>query len=513
MILTQEEPPETVVPATIEQDMIGSPIVKVNYSDSKLTPSLTRAAEHPTPSISTQVLDNLGALTPLEEICKAAASGRLILSCDGSYQPDTRQASYSWVFSDGSKICDGSGSIQSSTNNPYRAELYAILVSMIILQHATRSCKVQGGGKVTILSDCQKALRQGLKVGPIGVKEATQDEYDIILNILQIRDEIGIEVALQWVPGHGSYTDVSIEQQLNAAAHQLAIQHLRSNHTNALKVSIQDLPTSQTVMVLYKSLPVTGGLPQQIINNIHYTPLRDKIMKDNNWTEEIFDSVDWSSFHEAILSVPRSHRVLISKLSHGLWNTNMQNRRFYGHSNICPICNCQPETLEHVFRCNAPQAISFRETAAASFKAGLSSAGTPRIIAESLLQGVSFTESTSFKSLLDHVSCQAVVIAQTSLGWVSCLKGHLCKEWQVTFASHLPKNKTSTIQRSQTWMKQVIRSVWHYSKSIWDHRNMVVHSLTTTKAEGKEMLQLKRQAKHFYNTFKTDKYCVPYTGS
>ncbi len=146
MILTQEEPPETVVPATIEQDMIGSPIVKVNYSDSKLTPSLTRAAEHPTPSISTQVLDNLGALTPLEEICKAAASGRLILSCDGSYQPDTRQASYSWVFSDGSKICDGSGSIQSSTNNPYRAELYAILVSMIILQHATRSCKVQGGG-------------------------------------------------------------------------------------------------------------------------------------------------------------------------------------------------------------------------------------------------------------------------------------------------------------------------------------------------------------------------------
>jgi hypothetical protein len=53
-------------------------------------------------------------------------------------------------------------------------------------------------GKVTILSDCQKALRQGLKVGPIGVKEAMQDEYDIILNILQIRKEIGIEVALQW---------------------------------------------------------------------------------------------------------------------------------------------------------------------------------------------------------------------------------------------------------------------------------------------------------------------------
>jgi hypothetical protein len=161
MILTHEEPPETVVPATIEQDRIGSPILKVNYLESKFTPSLTRAVEQPTPSISPQVLDNLDALTPLEEIFQAAASGRLILSCDGSYQPDTRQAPYSWVFSDGSKICDGSGSIQSSTNNPYRAELYAILVSMIILQHATRSRKVQGG-KVTILSDGQRALRQGL---------------------------------------------------------------------------------------------------------------------------------------------------------------------------------------------------------------------------------------------------------------------------------------------------------------------------------------------------------------
>jgi hypothetical protein len=62
-------------------------------------------------------------------------------------------------------------------------------------------------------------------------------------------------------------------------------------------------------------------------------------------------------------------------------------------------------------------------------------------------------------------------------------------------------------------MTQVIRSVWRYSKSIWDHKNMVVHGLTTTKAEGKEMVELKRQAKHFYNTFKTDKYCVPYTRS
>jgi len=183
-------------------------------------------------------------------------------------------------------------------------------------------------------------------------------------------------------------------------------------------------------------------------------------MKDNNWTEEIFDSIDWSSFHKAILSVPCSHRVSISKLSHGLRNTNMQHKRFYGHSNICPICNCQPETLEHVFRCNAPQAISFRATAVASFKAGLSSEGTPSIIAESLLQGVSFTESTLVKSLPDHVSCQAAVIAPTSLGWVSCLKGHLCKGWQVAFTSLLPKNKASTIQRSQSRMMQVIRSVW-----------------------------------------------------
>lgn len=181
----------------ITQDTTGSSIVKINYSGSNLTPShLSEADSHFLP-IQSEVLNNLDALTPLGEIAQAAAGGKLILSYDGSHHPNTKQASYSWVFSDGSTICNGLGCIQSNNNNPYRAKLYAILVSMIILQHAARSYMAQRG-KVTILSDCQKALRQGLKVGPIGVKEATQDEYDIILNILQIRKEIGIEVALQW---------------------------------------------------------------------------------------------------------------------------------------------------------------------------------------------------------------------------------------------------------------------------------------------------------------------------
>jgi hypothetical protein len=104
-------------------------------------------------------------------------------------------------------------------------------------------------------------------------------------------------------------SDLSEEQMLNMEAHPLAISRLKSAPNSAWASG--DL-LSQIVTVLSKEKIITAGLPQQILINIHYEPLRDKILKDKGWDQMTFDLVDWVSFHKAIISVPRSHRVSIT---------------------------------------------------------------------------------------------------------------------------------------------------------------------------------------------------------
>jgi len=82
------------------------------------------------------------------------------------------------------------------------------------------------------------------------------------------------------------------------------------------------------ITVTHNNILITSGLSQQILTNLHYDPLKQRLKKEKQWTENEFLSVDWQSYHKAILSVPRSQRVSITKLSQGLWNTNEQDRKF-----------------------------------------------------------------------------------------------------------------------------------------------------------------------------------------
>jgi len=108
----------------------------------------------------------------------------------------------------------------------------------------------------------------------------------------------------------------------NAAAHALAVKRLQST----ICTGFDDAYVADTeITVLHHSIPITNGLPQLILADIHYEPLAKKLKKDNHWTDPTFNSIDWPSYHQAIISLSRPRRISISKLSHGLWNTNTQN--------------------------------------------------------------------------------------------------------------------------------------------------------------------------------------------
>jgi hypothetical protein len=339
-----------------------------------------------------------------------------------------------------------------------------------------------------------------LSFGPVGIKDATQDEFDLILEIRNLRSFLQSTVKAEWTPGHPTPTDPRGEQVRNAFAHSLAVQRLRQPESTDLD---DDFLTLSGITVLHKGVILTRGLPQQLSADIHYNDLKTKLLKDNLWSEATFLSVDWDSYHKAILSLPRNSRLSIAKLSHNLWNTNEQNSKYYNQENKCPYCTAK-ESQDHVFCCPSTAATANRTEALQTLHKTLKKYDTPPALVSLLSNMLLRVDISSY----DPDLCP-LVAQQRSIGWAGLNRGHLSMHWRSSFTASLPADSKRRTERAQTWCKKVIMALWEYSRTLWEARNAVVHGKTTLQEDSKAIVTLRQAVKKQYQLYAKDPHIIP----
>jgi hypothetical protein len=344
----------------------------------------------------------------------------LVVTTDGSYNPITTKASCSWVFNSGPKtIYSASSKITAANRNAYRAELLGLLAALTIIQQVEER-HPETTGKFTLISDCKKALRNAFRPGPVGVKDATQDEFDIILSIRSLRETLRTTTKPEWTPGHPSAADPRGEQVWNAAAHALAVERLHNEEQLGFD---DDYLSPPVISVLHNGEAVTRGLLQLVAAECHYEDLKLKLIKDNKWSEKVFQDVDWTSYHKAMLDLPRPQRLSISKLSHGLWNTNEQNNKYYHQAGSCPLCTAL-ETQAHVFSCPHQAAKETRTEALATLRQTLQKAQIPPPLLSLLIKIL----SSPTGHIPPNFEYHSPYNAQLQVGWHNLHCGHLSKK-------------------------------------------------------------------------------------
>jgi hypothetical protein len=196
------------------------------------------------------------------------------------------------------------------------------------------------------------------------------------------------------------------------------------------------------IKILYRSVPIISGLQQQILTNIHYQPLQNKLIKDTGWDSSLFLDIDWGSYLKAIKSFPRSHRISIAKLSYKLWNTNAQNKKFYSEPGSCPICQTKEETVEHLFTCSANQAREDRDKALDTYTKTLTKAGTSDTLLQHLKYMLLLDTGTLDKQPPESTDeIQEAINRQTKIGWKHFIKGFISLSWGSLYATFLPKKQ------------------------------------------------------------------------
>ncbi len=218
-------------------------------------------------------------------------------------------------------------------------------------------------------------------------------------------------------------------------------------------------------------------------------------------------------------SISRCHQVSICKLTNGLWNTNKQNHRYYGTPNNCPYC-FSPESLVHVFTCNAPQASSHRQEAIKTFQGELDKLKTHSNISETIISGLgqwaqsinntASRTSAPFKgslNTLDILLTKAFTEQNTDIGWVPLLQGKIRKYWIEAYEVSLPKSPHTTKQ-ALIWGGKVILALWSLSKTIWKQRNKEIYGHSMQETKVKKGQKLEKQAKYFYTAYRENPFII-----
>jgi hypothetical protein len=188
-------------------------------------------------------------------------------------------------------------------------------------------------------------MKEAFRSSSLGVTTATQANHDLILDIRFLCNLIKTTIHL--VHG-GTQTE---DSALELPSPSLSDHMYATDHT----------PLSHIISIRHKGANIEQDLRQRI-HMIEYSLLLQlKIQKDTGWSDTQFQQVAWPSFYAAIRRIPRAHRNSITKLAHNLWNTNVQNKKYYGQTDLCPICKKTAETTSHIYQCNHPSAIAIRQ--------------------------------------------------------------------------------------------------------------------------------------------------------
>jgi hypothetical protein len=77
--------------------------------------------------------------------------------------------------------------------------------------------------------------------------------------------------------------------------------------------------------------------------------LRAYLPKRNNWSDQVYDSINRPAYRSATDGLTDSLRTFVAKLSHGWLPISVRERQYSATPNICTQCN-ESETVPHLYR-------------------------------------------------------------------------------------------------------------------------------------------------------------------
>jgi len=450
---------------------------------------------------------------PLPEIIQELTNGVETAKAYGTIAthetPDV--IAYSWSVRTSEPYYTDGGILAGRYNSSSDSSL---LVGLLALLHFWN--EAPHNAEVLYLRLPKKSMIQILvNESPTGVMDMVQKDHDLIADIKAILAKLKESKPVRLLLPDASH-DPNMEANLSLVQAAAAEKAKKIADQPDLGASAQGTTLSAKVRLYRNKELVVGDFRSLLRADLYRDQLRETIEKKERWSVRVFDLVEWDAFSKAFSKLPRVRRISYSKLTHKLLQTNSRNNLFYGSTAVCPCCNNQEETQQHIISCPSPQMEKARAHYIDIYKKSLEDVGTPAKLIQAFTQGIrewiinqtttrQFPSSTSLFLDGKH-PLQAAYLEQTNpIGWDQFLRGRLSRRWGDAYGEQFPD---STKAEQLLWLSDVVRINMDFYLAMWESRNAVVHGQDQDEVRRKQLHQLKMEVTQEYRRYHKDPFII-----
>lgn len=213
---------------------------------------------------------------------------------------------------------------------------------------------------------------------------------------------------------------------------------------------------------------ITSKLDSHIRSARWYPKLRYYCVKKYNWSESMFDTVDWQLIRAARRKCNRTQIMQTSKIMHD-WLPVMHMQGHITGLQQCPACAHTDETLDHLFHCRHPALTRTRAEILRTTTTKCTQMKLPRIFTQGLC-GVlnAYFDGTDYTYTGDkHI--MAAIHAQKQIGFQYLLRGFIVRQWRQAL-------EALQCEYADRKLTNLLYFIWfEITDVMWRARNDIVH--------------------------------------
>lgn len=269
---------------------------------------------------------------------------------------------------------------------------------------------------------------------------------------------------------------------------------------------VSPIPDSARCSLLIKNTSVHGHYVEAIRDAASLPDLYGYLRKKFNWTRDTCNSISWPWFKSAAKTYHHTDNHLMKLVYDHLPTRQVKNKKS-GQSWIpdtCKFCEIEPETFDHLLKCNHPDGQNFRRTFPQAVRQYCTNNGAPHDFQSTLVIAVEdwIRDKPPLQTLRHRPPVQEIAKAQTAIGWSCFFKGFLSQRWKQYFAQEIAYSETSpsptTAADPEKFFAGLIKVFWTHQSQFWMNYQQTIHQPNPPDSDPLRLQELKLEVEHLY---------------
>lgn len=432
---------------------------------------------------------------------------------DGSVK--NQQGTFGWILADEQHGVLARGKGRLSTKNPtsYRAEGWGIVSLLRFLTRLEDASGIRMSSNLwTLACDNQAIINQISQIHQALFKDSDSPQYQVqqILNNTLMTDWDILNELNKLSPILSNCQILHVKGHQDSSKHSQPLSFVARMNVQAdlLAEQAHQLPLTSTFLLLKSStinlITPQGQITGNWVSNLRYTRSSQEMARymitKYSWSEAIFTDINWEVLKKLLQSFP-NRRLCVIKFTNGLIPTNyILHRNKTCPSPLCPMCNTEVETWQHLNLCQAEFPIIWRTHLVRKLQDKCKELKTSPECSSALMHGLN--SIFNFAPLDEFPLINEVAVslhhAQHQLGWLQFLQGKATKQWEEVNAHYSPsKAEPQQIRSKKSWTYCILYLLWSQWIELWDYRNATIHGHNPAEAKEKERQNMLQELQTF----------------